>query len=733
MPFFLLLLFAQSQLDTANQQINAGQTQAALQTLSSLTCSDAPCSARQHALSGAAHLYEARYDLALQHFSQALDLYTRLQDPAHRIDLHNNIGSVHFFRGQYAEAHLQYQQARRLLASHTSAPWYPSALQFTNVNLATLYQKLGRHRDALALYQSVHTAHLPPHELAQSLSNRAVLLRRLGDPYKARLLLEQALALQPHQDTRLGILKNLGILLALDFQNPTLAARYFDQVQHSADAAHDLRESLQARLYRAELAYRQHDYRLAAELWQASLQLSTQAQVPEEKWRSLYGLARLARSRPLILQALESIESLRSGIGAPTLKSDFLSDKASVYEFALTLDYESSDPAAAFHTIERARALSLRESLPTAPPPLTLRAFQSRLLPQETALLLEPTESHTYALWITTHTARLERLPLPKAQAARLVASRSYPELERLLFPTAPPAFPGRLWLIPDGPLALLPLELLLPENTETAYLPAAWFLHPPTAQTHLPHFPWQAQLTAIGPTHPDAATHSTPHLLPGDDQLPPLPAATLELDAIARLLPGRTLRPTTTSLSTLNAAPLLHLATHAIADPESSQRHRILLPDTYLYASQLQPATLDHVQLAVLSACDTSRGPQLRGEGVQSLSRAFLAAGVRATIASHWKVDDQATRLFMQRLYTHLREQSPLSTALLRTRQEFRAARAPAGVWAAFTVQGAARDTIPASYSWPQCLAVLGVLLALAAWALTRRPSSRPPTAARL
>ncbi|MEJ1938002.1 CHAT domain-containing protein, partial [Nostoc sp. NIES-2111] len=201
-----------------------------------------------------------------------------------------------------------------------------------------------------------------------------------------------------------------------------------------------------------------------------------------------------------------------------------------------------------------------------------------------------------------------------------------------------------------------------------------------------------------------------------------------------AAIASGKVLTTASTAgCAALNAAPLLHLATHAIADPESSQRHRILLPDTYLYASQLQPATLDHVQLAVLSACDTSRGPQLRGEGVQSLSRAFLAAGVRATIASHWKVDDQATRLFMQRLYTHLREQSPLSTALLRTRQEFRAARAPARVWAAFTVQGAARDTIPAAYSWPQCLAVLGVLLALAAWALARRPSSRPPTAARL
>lgn len=47
---------------------------------------------------------------------------------------------------------------------------------------------------------------------------------------------------------------------------------------------------------------------------------------------------------------------------------------------------------------------------------------------------------------------------------------------------------------------------------------------------------------------------------------------------------------------------------------------------------------------LAVLSACETQRGPRVAGEGVFALSRGFLAAGARRAIASLWAVDDAST-----------------------------------------------------------------------------------------
>ncbi len=69
---------------------------------------------------------------------------------------------------------------------------------------------------------------------------------------------------------------------------------------------------------------------------------------------------------------------------------------------------------------------------------------------------------------------------------------------------------------------------------------------------------------------------------------------------------------------------------------------------------------------LAVLSACETARGSVRRGEGVQSLARAFMYAGARRVVASLWRVPDRSTAALMTRFYTgHLHEGQAPSTAL--------------------------------------------------------------------
>jgi CHAT domain-containing protein len=435
--------------------------------------------------------------------------------------------------------------------------------------------------------------------------------------------------------------------------------------------------------------------------------LSQQSKSPEEEWRSLYGLARISRNRDQARSALASIEQLRSGIGTTTLKSDFLADKSEVFDFTLALDFEANDPTSAFHTIERSRALALREALPTKPTLLTLQQFQSRLTKDEAALRLEVGKTESYALWITPTRTHLERLPITEKQASNPNPAILF---RNALWPAK------RLWIIPDGPLALIPLEPLFPKLIETAYLPAAWFLEAPKLATKHIHFPWQLEVAAYS-----SPTINTQNLLPGDEVLAPLPNSTKEVEAIARILPGHTNLYTQATLSQLATAPILHLATHAIADPESAQRNRILLGNTYLYATQLKPNSLPNTELAVLSACDTSLGPQLRGEGVQSLSRAFLAAGANATIASYWKVDDRSTRILMETLYRNLTQGLSYSEALHQTRLTLQKQNSDPRIWAAFTVQGAARDTLPRFISWPQLLSAAAAMLALTAYVFNK------------
>ena len=82
--------------------------------------------------------------------------------------------------------------------------------------------------------------------------------------------------------------------------------------------------------------------------------------------------------------------------------------------------------------------------------------------------------------------------------------------------------------------------------------------------------------------------------------------------------------------------------------------------------------ATIDggHLQLVVLSACDTTRGDTAVGEGVLGLQGAFHIAGARNVIAGLWKVPDEATAELMGDFYRLLWEQQKTPLAALREAQ---------------------------------------------------------------
>jgi CHAT domain-containing protein len=90
-----------------------------------------------------------------------------------------------------------------------------------------------------------------------------------------------------------------------------------------------------------------------------------------------------------------------------------------------------------------------------------------------------------------------------------------------------------------------------------------------------------------------------------------------------------------------------------------------------------------------VLSACDTSRGRLLPGEGVLGLAQAFLQAGAHSVVASHWRIEDNVTATFMQRFYKHLLTDGlPAATALRRAQLDQMKNDASYN-WAAFSLYG--------------------------------------------
>ena len=127
---------------------------------------------------------------------------------------------------------------------------------------------------------------------------------------------------------------------------------------------------------------------------------------------------------------------------------------------------------------------------------------------------------------------------------------------------------------------------------------------------------------------------------------------------------------------------------------------------DGILTAEEVQTLDLRHVDLAVLSACETGLGEVAGGEGLLGLQRSFQVAGARTTIAGYWKVDDLATRLLMERFYRNLWDKEMPRLIALREAQLYllnnpdavRGAEPPedeprlrtaARYWAAFALSG--------------------------------------------
>jgi CHAT domain-containing protein len=95
---------------------------------------------------------------------------------------------------------------------------------------------------------------------------------------------------------------------------------------------------------------------------------------------------------------------------------------------------------------------------------------------------------------------------------------------------------------------------------------------------------------------------------------------------------------------------------------------------------------------LVTLSACQTGL-VQVAGEGVLGLSRAFLFAGARSVLVSHWSISDRATTALMTGFYSRCLTQGLDKAAALQ--QSMGALRRERGFehpryWAPFFLVGA-------------------------------------------
>ena len=710
-----------------------------------------------------AELYQSHYATALSLLETELALARTIGDREREIEALNNVGSVHFHQARYLDALRAYREALDRARQAEAAPWSPRLRRITLANLAALFQRVGHDDQAIQLYGELRNSPeaMAPSEQARLLSNLGDLYRRLGDPIKALETYRAAqklLAGDEHKQARIRVLANIGIVQALDMGDLPLAVATFSDALALAEQSGDRREAMHARLYRGESLYRQGDAGGASLNFEAALALARQLGTTDEQWKALYGLGRLARSAHReevaythFRDAISGIESVRGQLQLASLKTDFLADKRDVYDALLEIVLERQDVATFFEVLERARARTFQDRLALVQP--TLSAVQARL--GAAAVLLEYWVGPRSAavLWATREAAGIASLPalvpelgeisslLNEASAgttdgwkrpAATIGARLLGGIPALGRPEA-----THLIVVPDGVLGEIPFELLdagtgspVIERFDLSYLPsAAVLLRDSSGPSHFWAPPWKRQLVSFAAPRIHRATHGAAMEIGGAELNNPLPASAEEARAIAHTCPGRAqlfLGNANLKKHLVDGAaagvPLLHLATHAVADMDSAERSRILFsPDReqdgvdYLFLKEVYDLDLRGVDLATLSACETERGKLVRGEGPYAFSRALLSAGARASVTTLWRVADEPARDFMAQLYFELNRGKPKAEALrlakLRFLRSGTALRHPR-YWAAFILTGDGLSPIPPVLSWSMLLGVAGVLL---------------------
>lgn len=181
------------------------------------------------------------------------------------------------------------------------------------------------------------------------------------------------------------------------------------------------------------------------------------------------------------------------------------------------------------------------------------------------------------------------------------------------------------------------------------------------------------------------------------------LPAATKEVKGLSKMFQGKFLTGVEASESNFKQLAtnygVIHLAMHGV----SNELNPILsslafsedyqtVEDNFLQAYEIAQLSLK-ANLVVLSACETGYGKFQQGEGIISLARAFMYAGVPSVVVSLWQVNDQATaiimRLFYQNLAKGMSKSMALRTAKLSYLDLFEGMAVHPALWSAFIQVG--------------------------------------------
>ncbi len=216
-----------------------------------------------------------------------------------------------------------------------------------------------------------------------------------------------------------------------------------------------------------------------------------------------------------------------------------------------------------------------------------------------------------------------------------------------------------KLIIIPDGDLQYIPFEALITNKDTNKYLietSEIWY------EYSLSFLEQNNKLQR----NPKQDFIGFAPIRFNNDSLSTLYNSKKELNQIKKILTSKSyFKKNATKekfLAEMDKAKIIHLATHAESNDKLSPW--IAFKNSKLYLDELY-LTQNQAELVVLSACNTSKGELVAGEGVLSLARGFFYSGTNSVVSSLWNTDDKSTVYITQNFYKSLKEGKTKSAAL--------------------------------------------------------------------
>ncbi|KAF5084366.1 CHAT domain protein [anaerobic digester metagenome] len=214
------------------------------------------------------------------------------------------------------------------------------------------------------------------------------------------------------------------------------------------------------------------------------------------------------------------------------------------------------------------------------------------------------------------------------------------------------------------------------------------------------------------------------------------LPGARSEAETVSQYFRGDLILDTLATESRVKqiatSYDILHLAMHTFIDEQNPFFSKLIFAnekstseDGFLNTYEIYNLNLN-CKLAILSACESATGTEIKGEGLLGLARGFFYAGCPSLIATQWKVDDASGNDIIEAFAANIKKGLSVNESLRQSQIAFLNQADPLRshpyFWASFVTIG---DASPIYYKESTKYIVAGgimLLLGIAAFLFLRK-----------